>query len=113
MPNVPIVFCETRQLAEEWTYRFLAAAHVWAEAEDAAIQRIAPAITGASAFAGAPVAPEPAASEVRAWARSQGINVPDRAGSSGPRSGTPGEPLTTTERIFFFVIGRACRTGGC
>ena len=24
-PNVPIVFCETRQLAEEWTYRFLAA----------------------------------------------------------------------------------------
>ena len=29
-PNVPIVFCETRQLAEEWTYRFLAAAHAWA-----------------------------------------------------------------------------------
>jgi hypothetical protein len=27
-PNVPVVFCETRQLAEEWTYRFLAAAHV-------------------------------------------------------------------------------------
>lgn len=24
-PNIPIVFCETRQLAEEWTYRFLAA----------------------------------------------------------------------------------------
>ncbi len=29
-PNVPIVFCETRPLAEEWTYRYLAAAHVWA-----------------------------------------------------------------------------------
>jgi hypothetical protein len=29
-PNVPIVFYETRQLAEEWTYRFLAAAHLWA-----------------------------------------------------------------------------------
>lgn len=29
--NVPIVFCETRQLAEEWTYRFLAAARAWAE----------------------------------------------------------------------------------
>ena len=28
-PNVPIVFCETRTLAEEWTYRFLAAAHSW------------------------------------------------------------------------------------
>lgn len=28
-PNVPIVFCETRPLAEEWTYRFLAATKVW------------------------------------------------------------------------------------
>jgi hypothetical protein len=26
-PEVPIVFAETRKLAEEWTYRFLAAAH--------------------------------------------------------------------------------------
>jgi hypothetical protein len=25
-PNVPILFCESRQLAEEWTYRFLGAA---------------------------------------------------------------------------------------
>jgi hypothetical protein len=25
-PSVPIVFCETRQLAQEWTYRFLGAA---------------------------------------------------------------------------------------
>ena len=25
-PNVPIVFCETRGLAQEWTYRFLGAA---------------------------------------------------------------------------------------
>ena len=25
-PTVPIVFCETRQLAQEWTYRFLGAA---------------------------------------------------------------------------------------
>ena len=36
-PDVPIVFCETRQLAEEWTYRFLAAAHAWADTEHAAI----------------------------------------------------------------------------
>jgi hypothetical protein len=35
-PYVPIVFCETRQLAEEWDlYRFLAAAHAWAETETA------------------------------------------------------------------------------
>lgn len=32
-PSVPIVFCETRPLAEEWTYRFLAAAVAHAEAE--------------------------------------------------------------------------------
>ena len=41
-PNVPIVFCETRQLSEEWTYRFLAAAHHWAITEHAALQRISP-----------------------------------------------------------------------
>jgi hypothetical protein len=32
-PSVPIVFCETRPLAEEWTYRFLGAALKFAEAE--------------------------------------------------------------------------------
>ena len=32
-PNVPIVFCETRQLAQEWTYRFLGAAIRYAEEE--------------------------------------------------------------------------------
>jgi hypothetical protein len=30
-PMVPIVFCETRKLAEEWTYRYLAAAWTWRE----------------------------------------------------------------------------------
>jgi hypothetical protein len=30
---VPIVFCDTRPLAEEWTYRFLGAALANAEAE--------------------------------------------------------------------------------
>ncbi len=32
-PQVPLIFCETRQLAEEWTYRFLAAAYTWATTE--------------------------------------------------------------------------------
>ncbi|HET6794096.1 MAG TPA: ERCC4 domain-containing protein [Acidimicrobiales bacterium] len=39
-PDVPIVFCETRPLAEEWTYRYLAAAFVWATSEAAAVERI-------------------------------------------------------------------------
>jgi ERCC4-type nuclease len=32
-PNVPIVFCETRQLAQEWAYRFLGAAFAFADEE--------------------------------------------------------------------------------
>jgi hypothetical protein len=32
-PNVPIVFCDTRALAEEWTYRLLGAALAHLEAE--------------------------------------------------------------------------------
>lgn len=39
-PAIPIMFCETRKLAEEWTYRYLAAARTWAETETAALQRI-------------------------------------------------------------------------
>lgn len=33
-PNVPIVFCETRPLAEQWTYRFLGAALSYAAADN-------------------------------------------------------------------------------
>ena len=43
-PNVPIVFCETRKLAEEWVYRYLAAALVWSESPDRAAET-APAET--------------------------------------------------------------------
>lgn len=32
-PQVPIVFCDTRTLAEEWTYRFLGAALAFAQAQ--------------------------------------------------------------------------------
>src|SRR3954469_21583932 len=32
-PNVPIVFCETRPLAQEWAYRFLGAAAAFADEE--------------------------------------------------------------------------------
>jgi hypothetical protein len=79
-PDVPIVFCETRQLAEEWTYRFLAAARAWAETETAAVARIMPA--GAepepAAAPAAPAAAEPTVAEVRAWAGDQGLAVSDR-----------------------------------
>jgi hypothetical protein len=116
-PNVPIVFCETRQLAEEWTYRFLAAAHSWSSGEAAAVARLQAAnaaqATGDAAgdttrdsggehcqdhkaadpldsttsapsreppLTSGPTAgrQEPAAAQVRAWARAAGLDVPDR-----------------------------------
>jgi ERCC4-type nuclease len=78
-PAVPVVFCETRQLAEEWTYRFLAAAHAWATTEHQALQRISPDnVVEATDLDQAPAAPEPTTAEVRAWAHSIGLSVPDR-----------------------------------
>jgi hypothetical protein len=76
-PSVPVVFCETRQLAEEWTYRFLAAARAWADTETASIERLAPlaAAPGSTELAGAPDAPGPSTAEVRAWARAAGLAV--------------------------------------
>ncbi|GAB7002562.1 hypothetical protein JCM18899A_00330 [Nocardioides sp. AN3] len=77
-PNVAIVFCETRPLAEEWTYRFLAASRVWAETETAAVERIPTLELAATELHSAPDAPEPSTAEVRAWARAAGLAVPDR-----------------------------------
>jgi len=76
--NVPVVFCETRQLAEEWTERFLAAAHAWAITEHAALQRISPTNIDIAELDQAPAAPQPNTAEVRAWARTAGLRVPDR-----------------------------------
>lgn len=74
-PAVPIVFMETRKLAEEWTYRYLAAASVWANEETAAVAQMG---TGDDAVSGAPAAPAPTSRELRAWARAHGLDVPDR-----------------------------------
>ncbi len=62
-PGVPIVYAETRPLAEEYVYRHLAAAHAWAADEDAAVTRIGPALTD---LRRAPAAPRPSTAEIRA-----------------------------------------------
>ncbi|MDP9386356.1 MAG: hypothetical protein M3Q48_00110 [Actinomycetota bacterium] len=73
-PAVPIVFCDNRKLAEEWTYRYLAAAPAWAAAE-----RPAAALTGTEEDGPAgPAVPRPSTAEVRAWARAHALAVPDR-----------------------------------
>lgn len=84
-PNVPIHFCETRRLAEEWTYRFLAAAHSWAADEAAAKLRMG--IGQPDLFTSGPhslpvpvpvPAAEPPTAEVRRWAVEAGLTVADR-----------------------------------
>ncbi|KUI44950.1 hypothetical protein AU197_11805 [Mycobacterium sp. IS-1590] len=77
-PSVPVVFCETRQLAEEWTYRFLAAAHTWALTEEAVQQRISGERIDIAMPGPAGAESEPSTAEVRAWARDAGLPVPDR-----------------------------------
>jgi len=69
---VTITFAETRQLAEEWTYRYLAASYSWAETERAV------AAIDTSETAPPPDVALPSTAEVRAWARAAGIAVTDR-----------------------------------
>jgi len=72
-PEVPIVFAETRSLAEEWTFRYLGAALADAEMRAATVDlesTLEPAGT---------LGPAPATTaDVRAWARRAGIEVPSR-----------------------------------
>ncbi len=87
-PGVPIVFTETRQLAEQWTYRYLAAAHAWAQTELAVADRLGvttelgtttpPATRPAAGSPSAVVSAEASTAQVRAWARSAGLAVADR-----------------------------------
>lgn len=67
-PGVPIVFCETRPLAQEWTYRYLAAALMEIEGEDHGAERTLALASGA--------VPTPAS--IRAWAQDNGYRVSDR-----------------------------------
>jgi hypothetical protein len=72
-PSVPIVFCDNRKLAQEWCYRFLAAARAAAVDEphgEAFFADLAP---------GGPLPPRaPTLADVRAWAREQGLEVSDK-----------------------------------
>lgn len=72
-PAVPIVFCETRSLAEEWTFRFLGAATV-ALAEQILADELSLTLPAAG-----PLSPRPVTeAQVRRWAIDQGIPVADR-----------------------------------
>lgn len=72
-PAVPIDFCETRALAEEWAFRFLGAA-LAAWRNDAAGTVVEASLTSAGPLTAA----EPTPAEVRRWAREHHIDVSDR-----------------------------------
>ena len=72
-PTVPIIFAESRPLAQEWTFRFLGAALAAADDASGAERRFAELVE-----AGPVPDPEPTTAQVRAWARENGIPVPDR-----------------------------------
>jgi hypothetical protein len=74
-PTIPIVFCDNRKLAEEWIYRYLAAARAWAETEAPALARMG---LDPGRVPPGPSGPAPSTAEVRAWARTHGLDVPDR-----------------------------------
>jgi hypothetical protein len=69
-PTVPIMFCETRPLAQEWAYRFLGAAAVH-HADHTTAELLTAALPSAGPLAAAP--PSPA--QIRAWALTQGLEV--------------------------------------
>ena len=72
-PGVPVIFAETRALAQEWTFRFFGAALTRVEDEAAARSRFDDLVP-----AGPLPDAEPTTAQVRAWAREHGIPVPDR-----------------------------------
>jgi len=86
-PTVPIVFAETRSLAQQWAYRFLVACREELDADGAALDRLDDLVAAGPLAVGVPtrrfVATGPAddapsAAEVRAWARGLGLPVADR-----------------------------------
>lgn len=76
-PAVPIVFCETRPLAEEWTYRWLGACQYELELVAGTSTLEESFSRAVDAYATAPpIEPKPAT--IRSWARQVGLEVPDR-----------------------------------
>jgi hypothetical protein len=72
-PVVPIVFAETRQLAQEWTFRFFGAA-----VDHALHERVGEARAAELVSAGSVPHRAPTPAEVRTWAAEHGFAVSDR-----------------------------------
>ena len=75
-PSVPVAFCDTRKLAEEWTYRFLAAARTWVSESESRVPG-QPTVEPVDKLR-APTTDGPSAAELRAWALLHGWTVSER-----------------------------------
>lgn len=72
-PTVPILFAQTRPLAQEWTYRFLGAAVAHHDSDVVGAER------SESLPVAGPVGPAaPTVAVVRRWVQENGIDVADR-----------------------------------
>ena len=76
------MFAETRQLAEEWTYRYLAAAWAWLSRRGRRRARVT-AADDASPASGP--SSEVSVAQVRRWAREHGLPVFLDRGRGAPR----------------------------
>ena len=95
-PAVPVVFCETRGLAEEWTYRYLAAVEAWAITEHPALHRISPGNPVESTDLDGPSPPRRNPAPPRsAWPAASAWPCP-AAANSDPKSGKPGAARTAS-----------------
>lgn len=72
-PSVPILFAETRPLAQEWTFRFLGAALTHQRDDE-----VAAMLTADLPRAGTLAPAAPSTAEVRQWARRNDVAVPER-----------------------------------
>jgi len=75
-PSIPIVFCETRPLAQEWTYRWLGACLV--ELSAARVTSAVEATFSPGGTVPPPPVRGPQAAAVRTWAQEHGIAVSER-----------------------------------
>lgn len=100
--TVPIIWCETRKLAEEWTYRYLAAAHRWAQDEVDVGHRLRPF---------SPATPVSSAKPPAAGGADAGLAMPvvvasARERSAGDRAIPTAAVRTWAQRKGFPVAGR-------
>ena len=78
-PSIPIVFCESRPLAQEWTYRWLGACLAELEMASASAEIESTFAAGPEIEDEVPtVAAKPSTKVIRSWAREAGLEVPDK-----------------------------------